>query len=139
MRKRYELNVHVQNVNSQYNLPEIGKKISRKKNREGVAERVTDMSVQKNVELDLKTMDYLDGLLKELELFIVRTAKTHDANTFHLMRTFPGIGKILSLVILYEVHGIERFPEYRFFPYCRLVKCFRESVGKRYGTSPAFN
>ena len=34
MRKRSELNVHVQNTNSQYNLPEIGKKISRKKNRE---------------------------------------------------------------------------------------------------------
>jgi len=138
VRKRSELNVHVQNTNSQYNLPEIGKKISRKKNREGVAERFTDTSVQKSVELDLKTMDYLDGLLKELELFIVRTAKTHDANTLYLLRTVPGIGKLLSLVILYEVHDIERFPRVQdFVSYSRLVKCSRESAGKRYGTSGA--
>ena len=138
MRKRSELNVHVQNTNSQYNLPEIGKKISIKKNREGVAERFSDMSVQKNVELDLKTMDYLDGLLKELELFIVRTAKDHDANTIYLLRTIPGIGKILSLVILYEIHDIERFSRVQdFVSYSRLVKCSRESAGKRYGTSGA--
>lgn len=138
MRKRSELNVHVQNTNSQYNLPEIEKKISRKKNREGVAERFPDTSVQKNVELDLKTMDYLDGLLKELELFIVRTAKNHDANSIHLLRTVPGIGKILSLVILYEVHDIERFPRVQdFVSYSRLVKCSRESAGKHYGTSGA--
>jgi len=39
MRKRAELLAHVQNTNSQYNLPEIGKKIAYKANREGVAER----------------------------------------------------------------------------------------------------
>ena len=38
-RKRAELLSHVQNTNSQYNLPEIGKKIAYKANREGVAER----------------------------------------------------------------------------------------------------
>lgn len=138
MRKRSELNVHVQNTNTQYNLPEIGKRISRKKNREGVAERFPDLSVQKTIEVDLKTMDYLDDLLQDLELFIVRTAKNHDANTFYLLRTIPGIGKILSLVILYEVHNIERFPRVQdFLSYCRLVKCSSKSAGKIYGTSGA--
>ena len=33
MRKRAELLVHVQNTNSQYNLPEIGKKIAYRANR----------------------------------------------------------------------------------------------------------
>lgn len=44
MRKRAELLAHVQNTNSQYNLPEIGKKIAYKANREGVAERFSDPS-----------------------------------------------------------------------------------------------
>ena len=48
----------------------------------------------------------------------------------------PGIGKILALVLLYEIHAIDRFPRVQdFISYCRLVKCAKESAGKRYGTS----
>jgi Transposase IS116/IS110/IS902 family len=48
----------------------------------------------------------------------------------------PGIGKILSLVLLYEIHDISRFPSVQdFVSYCRLVKCAKESAGKRYGTT----
>jgi transposase len=48
----------------------------------------------------------------------------------------PGIGKMLSLVLLYEIHDVNRFPRVQdFVSYCRLVKCARESAGKRYGTS----
>ena len=48
----------------------------------------------------------------------------------------PGIGKILSLVLLYEIHDIRRFPRVQaFVSYCRLVKCAKESAGKRFGTS----
>ena len=46
-RKRAELLTHVQNTNSQYNLPEIGKKIAYKANRDGVAERFPEPAVQK--------------------------------------------------------------------------------------------
>jgi transposase len=38
MRKRVDLLAHIQNTNSQYSLPEFGKKISHKINREGVHE-----------------------------------------------------------------------------------------------------
>jgi len=69
----------VQNTNSQYNLPEIGKKIAYKANRQGVAERFSDPSVQTSIEVDLKLMDHYDQLLTDLELYIVRTPKAHDA------------------------------------------------------------
>lgn len=42
-----ELVAHIRNTNTQYNLPEFGKKISRKYNRQGVAERFDDPSVKK--------------------------------------------------------------------------------------------
>jgi transposase len=49
--------------------------------------------------------------------------------------TVPGIGQILSLVILYEIHDMERFPTVQdFASYCRLIKCQRESAGKVYGS-----
>ena len=135
-RKRAELLTHVQQTNSQYNLPEIGKKIAYKTNRAGVAERFADPAVQKSIEVDLALIDYYDELLRDLELAIVTTAKQHDANTLYLLQTVPGIGKILSLVLLYEMHDIARFPRVQdFVSYCRLVKCAKESAGKRYGTS----
>ena len=49
IRKRAELFAHVHNTNSQYNLPEIGKKIADIANRDGVAERFVDPAVQQNI------------------------------------------------------------------------------------------
>jgi transposase len=136
MRKRAELLAHVQNTNSQYNLPEIGKKIAYKANRAGVAERFADPAVQKSMEVDLALIDYYDRLLTDLELHIVKSAKQHDVHTFYRLRSIPGVGKILALVLLYEIHDIRRFPRVQdFVSYCRLVKCAKESAGKRYGTS----
>lgn len=135
-RKRGELLAHVQNTNSQYNLPAIGKKIAYKTNRDGVAERFADPAVQKSIEVDLALITYYDELLRDVELTIVKTAKHHDANTLYLLQTVPGIGKILSLVLLYAIHQINRFPRVQdFASYCRLVKCAKESAGKRSGTS----
>ena len=136
MHHRSELLAHIQNTNSQYNLADIGNKIAYKTNREGVAERFPDASVRSNVTLDLKLIDAYDDILRKVELEILGNAKQHDAQAFHLLDTVPGIGKILGLVILYEVHDIRRFPRVQdFVSYCRLVKSKKESPGKCYGTS----
>src|SRR5262245_17207807 len=136
MRKRAELLAHVQHTNSQYNLPEIGKQLAYKANRTGVAERCADAAVQKTIEVDRALITYDDELLKDLELYILNTAKHHDAQTLYLLQTIPGIGKILRLVLLYEIHQIDRFPRVQDFASdCRLVKCSQESGGKRLGTS----
>jgi transposase len=136
MRKRAELLAHVQNTNSQYNLPEIGKKMAYKANRAGVADRFADPAVHKSIEIDLALITYYAQLLNDVELAIVKAAKHHDAHTLYLLQTVPGIGKILSLVLLYEIHDIARFPTVQdFVSYCRLVKCAKESAGKRLGTS----
>jgi transposase len=135
-RKRAELLSHGQNTNSQYNLPEIGKKMAYKANREGVAERLSDPAVQKTMGVDLALITHDDELLTDLELYILKTAQHHDANTLYLLHTVPGIGKILSLVLLYEIHQIDRFPSVQdFASYARLVKCRKASGGKRLGTS----
>jgi transposase len=135
-RKRVELLAHIQNTNSQYNLPEIGKKLVYKANREGVVERFPEPAVQQSMEVDLALIGHYDHLLSDVELHLVKAAKHHDAQTLYLLQTVPGIGKILSLVLRYEIHDIERFPRVQdFLSYCRLVKCAKESAGKRYGFS----
>lgn len=56
----------------------------------------------------------------------------HDPVALHLLRSIPGIGKTLALVILCEIHDINRFPKAgNFISYTRLVKCAHESAGKR--------
>src|SRR2546426_11921308 len=67
---------------------------------------------------------------------LTQTAKVHDVNAFYRLRSVPGIGKILALVLLYEIHDIHRFPRVQdFVSYCRLVKCAKQSDGKHYGYS----
>jgi transposase len=134
MQKRSELLAHIQNTNSQYNLPEFGKKIAYKANRDGVTNHFPDPSVQKSIGLNLQLIDVYDRLLTDLELYIVKKAKGHNVRSLYLLRSVPGIGKILSLVLLYEIHDINRFPRVQdFVSYCRLVKCPRESGGKKSG------
>jgi len=51
----------------------------------------------------------------------------------------PGIGKILSHELLYEIHDIDRIDRFArvqdFVSFCRLVKCAKKSAGKCLGTS----
>jgi len=135
MRKRAELFAHIQNTRSQYNLPEPMGRIAVPKNRVGVIERFDQPSVQKNIAVDLEMIETYDKVLSKLELNITKTAKEHDPLSYALLNSVPGIGKILSLVILYEIENINRFKRVQdFVSYSRLVKSIRESNGKKYGT-----
>jgi transposase len=101
-----------------------------------VAERFSDPAVQKSMAVDLALIGHYDRLLTDLELGLVKTAKAHEAQTFYRLRSIPGVGKLLALVRLYEIHDIRRFPRVQeFVSYRRLVKCAKASAGKRYGTS----
>jgi transposase len=135
-RTRGELLAHVHKTNSPYTLPAIGKKSAYKPTRDGVAERCADPAVQKSIEVDLALIPYDDALLRDVELALVKTAKPQDAHTLYQLQTVPGIGQILSLVLLYDIHHLDRFPRVQdCASYCRLVKCAKESAGKRSGTS----
>src|SRR5262245_52496364 len=135
-RKRAELLAHIHNTNSQYNLPEIGKRLANKANREDVAEHFPDPSVRKAIAVDVSLIDHYDHLLGEVELYLARSVKAHDVQTFARLQSVSGIGQILALVILYEIQDIYRFARVQdFVSYCRLVKCAKESNGKRLGTS----
>jgi transposase len=136
MHKRAELYAHIQNTGSQYNLSDPLGRIAKPQNRRGLIERFDHACVQKNIAVDLALVDFYDPLLAELERYIEKTAHGHDPVSLALLRTIPGVGKILALVLLYEIEDIARFPRVQeFVSYSRLVKSARESNGKRHGTS----
>jgi transposase len=136
VRKRADLLAHIQNTNSQYNLPEFGKRIARKIHRTGLAEQFDDPAVARSIAVDIELIDHYDRIITNLERYILRTARLHDPQALYLLQSIYGIGKIISLVILYEIHDINRFPRVQdFVSYARLVKCAKKSAGKIKGTS----
>ena len=134
--KRAELLAHIQNTNSQYNLAPFGKKLAFPANRRGVAERFTDLGARKSVEVDLAMLEQFDPVIQDLELYLVRHAKVNDPQMYFRLQTVKGVGKALGLVLMYEIHDINRFPRVQdFVSYSRLVKCEKTSAGKSYGHS----
>ena len=72
-------------------------------------------SVRKALEVDVSLIDHYDQLLGEVELYLTRSAKAHDVQTFARLQSVPGIGQILALVILYDMkfRTSRAFPVYR--------------------------
>ena len=58
---------------------------------------------------DVSLIDQYDTLLQKIELYILKHAKVHRPQDLFLLQTIPGVGEILSLVILYEIHDISRY------------------------------
>src|SRR3989449_1024396 len=123
VRKRGELLAHIQNTRAQYNLPAFERRLAYPANRDGVSDHFPDASVRTSIDVDLALLERYDSLITDLELTLVRTAKQHNADAFHRLRSVPGIGKVLALTILYEIHDIARFDRVQeFASYARLVK-----------------
>jgi transposase len=135
MRRRGEALAHIQMTYMQYNLQSPKLRIRYASNREALTEPFEDGSVKKMLAVDLAVIERYDQLIKDLELFLVRHAKVHDGHTFFLLRSVPGIGKVLALTLMYETHDIRRFAGVgQFISYSRLVNCPHTSAGKQCGS-----
>jgi transposase len=132
VRQRTELLSHMQTVNNQHNLPALEKRITAEVNRTEILDRfANEPQLSASIAADCAIIDALEDQIRRLELHLERRAKMEDAQGFYLLRSIPGIGKILALTILYEIHTIERFATVGdFASYARLVKCAHSSDGK---------
>ena len=135
-RQRAHLIAHIQNTVHQYNLPALGVRLGKPSERGGVVAQFPDGDTQGMIQLDMDLIDFYDQQLAKLEWQLVKQAKGHDAQMYHLLGSIRGIGKILTLVLLYEIQAITRFPtKGQFLSYARLVRCEKESAGKKVGKS----
>jgi transposase len=136
VRQRSQLIAHIVNTNSQYNLPPLSVKLCYPRNRDGdLAARFADPSVQHAIRADLALIDSYDTQIDDLERTLLKQARVDDPVTYELLKTIPGVGKILGLILLYEIDTIGRFPEVgNFLSYSRLVRPEHESAGKKKGS-----
>jgi len=135
VRRRGNLLAHIQNAHHQYNLPQPPAKIACKSNREGVADAFDDLDVRKSMKINSSLIEHYDAVIRDVQLHLERRAKQHDPQAYHRLRSVPGIGKILALTILYEIHDFARFERVQdSLSYSRLVKCEDNSAGKKLGT-----
>jgi transposase len=138
VRRRGELFTHIRIVFHQLNLPAPSGALLEPRNRAGLLEAVPEPTVRASVEADLDLAERLDHVIRSLERTIEGQAKVDDPRTLELLRTIPGVGRILGLTLLYELHHIDRFPRVGdFLSYARLVKSQKASAGKVTGTSGA--
>jgi transposase len=86
----------------------------------------------------LEPMQSLNCQVRIIEKEALARARLREE--FAPLLTVWGIGRVLSLTMMYEVGKIERFRKVgNFASYCRLVKSTRLSAGKRKGSGNARN
>jgi transposase len=130
-RKRGELFAHIQNTNTQYNLPVLEERARKTKDRGAIIEHFEDPVVQMSIASDVELLKAYDEVIRDMELYLIHEVRKDHNASFFLLRSIPGIGEILALTLLYEIHVIDRFPRVQeFLSYCRLVKGTHESAGK---------
>jgi transposase len=103
--------------------------------REALAVYKLPVDVAYSLEADLAMIQHLDTVTKKLEWHIEKNASGHDNLALALLKSVKGLGPILSLTLLYEIHTIKRFPTVqKFSSYARVVKVERSSHGKKLGS-----
>jgi transposase len=133
-RLRAECYRHIQSLFHQQGLIVNPKDIKSAKTRRELIRAYLDKDIFANARTDLDMLDFLDPVIKELEQQIRAQAKCHNRTSLNILFSVPGIGDIFSLIILYEIHDINRFQSHQHFcSYARLVKCERSSAGKLTG------
>lgn len=131
VRRRAELLAHIKNTHTQYNVPIPGGELKRTAKKIDLTKPFDDPSTKKIIEVDLNLVQDYDRQISQLELHLVRNAKVHDPQMFHRLQTIPGLGQVLALTMMYEIHDIRRFERAgQFLSYARLVRGRHVSAGK---------
>jgi transposase len=136
VRLRGEAYAHIQLVCHQYAITDVGGADVRNKDaRQLLLDRFLTDDVRNNIATDVQLIELFDPIIAQLEQKIIKQAKHHNYRDYALLLSTPGIGTMIALIILYEIHNIKRFKTVqKFSSYCRVVKCERSSAGKRTGS-----
>ena len=137
VRRRADIFSHIQNTYTQYNFNSMKKGIySLTANyKTEIMNTFSGVNISLNIAVDLSIIETLTQQIRKIESHALKSAKNYDPVSLVLLQTIPGVGDILALSILYEIHDINRFKRVQnFVSYCRVVKCQRESGGKKFAS-----
>jgi transposase len=124
---------HLNLIHSQQGMIDVKpEEIKSKSQRKSLVNKFTDEEIKLTIESDLNIIDSLDKVINTIEKRIRKVVVEKDREDFNILKSFPGIGEILALIIIYETDTISRFPSpQKFSSYSRVVKPQRESSGKK--------
>ena len=135
VRRRAEALGHIKLLILQHNLPPLSRDMRYRSNRESVIEHFSDPSDRLSIQTDLDLVEQCNQLIHRMEKFLMQNAKIQDPQSFYRLQSIPGVGPILALTMLYELHDINRFRSVgNFLSYSRLVRGEHTSNGKRYAS-----
>lgn len=123
---------HIECIFSQQGITNIEPKdVKNKTNRRSLPASFDDPDLALSISSDLDLIERLDAIISKLEKQLLAQAKYHDKTALNILISTTGIGEILALTILYEIHKIDRFhsPQ-QLSSYSRLVLPERDSAGK---------
>ena len=138
-RRRADLLSHIQNTNSQYNQPAFPFHIERKCRREEVLSHFTDPDVLMSINTDFNLVDQFTLQIGAMESYILENARLHNPESLYLLRTIHGVGKILSMTILYEIGDINRFPAVMFLKGNPEGREYRARIQRKHGKAKSLS
>jgi len=129
---RAEAFSHIQMVSHQYAIDGIGSAEVKDKNyRVEMMKPFNHHNITSLITPDMDVIDAFDPVIAKVEKEIQLNAVYHNPKDMLLLKTTPGVGDILSLVILYETHDIKRFSKHqRYASYSRVIRPTQTSNGK---------
>ena len=99
---------------------------------EQVRERLGREDLALAVEATLAVIETINVQIARLETLVLQRAVLRE--DFRILRSIPGVGKVLGLLIMYETGEIGRFPSAgNYASYCRCVPATRTSNSKNKG------
>ena len=131
--QRAECYRHIQNVFTQHGIHGVTlQHIKNKNTARQLIYKFEEPDLQYLIKADLDFIAAATTIIRPMEIQIRTQARHHDRKAYELLRTVNGIGELIALIILYEVHDINRFKSVQqFSSYSRVVRCDRSSNGKR--------
>jgi transposase len=100
VRQRAELQTHIRNTASQYNLATPKGQLRYLSNQEGLADSFPNPAAQQTIAADIAMINALTQQITELEKRLLQFARIDNSSAFYRLKSVPGIGDILALVIL---------------------------------------
>ena len=97
----------------------------------------SNKAMERNYLMNFRLLKMFNEELQEVDKDLRKyTMDSHFREDFELVKTMPGVGDILGMVLVYETHDIHRFKSPgKYASYSRVIKCKKESAGKNYGFS----
>ena len=132
---RGEASAHIRMLAHQYALAEeLDEIIGKRQHRYELIAAFDHDDIAESIEADLALSDAITPLVDRVEKQIIRQAIHHRHADFAALKSIPGVGDILALIILYETHDIARFKTVQqYSSYARVVRSHRSSNGKLLG------